>query len=112
MGRSQSLGETAPVRWSGMVGFVACEYPEGFVSGFTDANSAMPAQIYTWASRADPGFYEKAWGGIIMLLLFLITMNAIAIILRRRCERRWEGPVKNGRCNNCGERWGKKQDQN
>ena len=89
IGLAQALGETAPLLLIGMVGFVAREYPDGFLSGFTDANSAMPAQIYTWASRADPGFYEKAWGGIIILLLFLITMNAIAVILRRRFERRW-----------------------
>ena len=89
IGLAQALGETAPLLLIGMVGFVAREYPEGFLAGFTDANSAMPAQIYTWASRADPGFYEKAWGGIIILLVFLITMNAIAIILRRRFERRW-----------------------
>jgi len=89
IGLAQALGETAPLLLIGMVGFVAREYPETFVGGFTDANSAMPAQIYTWASRADPGFYEKAWGGIIILLLFLITMNAIAVVLRRRFERRW-----------------------
>lgn len=89
IGLAQALGETAPLLLIGMVGFVAREYPDGFLAGFTDANSAMPAQIYTWASRADPGFYEKAWGGIIILLLFLITMNAIAVILRRRFERRW-----------------------
>ncbi|MEO0400987.1 MAG: phosphate ABC transporter permease PstA [Pseudomonadota bacterium] len=89
IGLAQALGETAPLLLIGMVGFVAREYPDGFLAGFTDANSAMPAQIYTWASRADPGFYEKAWGGIIILLLFLITMNTIAVILRRRFERRW-----------------------
>lgn len=89
IGLAQALGETAPLLLIGMVGFVAREYPDGLMAGFTDANSAMPAQIYTWASRADPGFYEKAWGGIIILLLFLITMNAIAVILRRRFERRW-----------------------
>ena len=42
----------------------------------------MPAQIYTWAARADASFYEKAWGGIIILLIFLLAMNVIAIILR------------------------------
>ena len=89
IGLAQALGETAPLLLIGMVGYVAREYPETFAGGFTDANSAMPAQIYTWASRADPGFYEKAWGGIIILLLFLITMNAIAVVLRRRFERRW-----------------------
>ena len=72
-----------------MVGFVARGYPEGFVDGFIEPNSAMPAQIYTWAARADSAFYDKAWGGIIILLVFLLTMNIIAIILRRRFERRW-----------------------
>ena len=89
IGLAQALGETAPLLLIGMVGFIARAYPEGIASGFVDANSAMPAQIYTWASRADPGFYEKAWGGIIILLIFLLTMNIIAIILRRRFERRW-----------------------
>ncbi|MCH2164691.1 MAG: phosphate ABC transporter permease PstA [Marinovum sp.] len=89
IGLAQALGETAPLLLIGMVGFVARGYPQGFIEGFTDPNSAMPAQIYTWAARADVGFYEKAWGGIIVLLLFLLTMNIIAIILRRRFERRW-----------------------
>ncbi|WP_439155358.1 phosphate ABC transporter permease PstA [Yoonia sp.] len=89
IGLAQALGETAPLLLIGMVGFIARAYPEGVVEGFTAANSAMPAQIYTWAARADPGFYEKAWGGIIILLAFLLTMNIIAIILRRRFERRW-----------------------
>jgi phosphate transport system permease protein len=89
IGLAQALGETAPLLLIGMVGFVAREYPEGFLQGFVEPNSAMPAQIYTWAARADAGFYEKAWGGIIILLAFLLTMNIIAIILRRRFERRW-----------------------
>lgn len=89
IGLAQALGETAPLLLIGMVGFVARGYPDGFVSGFVDPNSVMPAQIYTWASRADPSFYEKAWGGIIILLVFLLSMNIIAIILRRRFERRW-----------------------
>ncbi|WP_171174011.1 phosphate ABC transporter permease PstA [Ruegeria sp. HKCCA4633] len=89
IGLAQALGETAPLLLIGMVGFVARGYPDGFVAGFTEPNSAMPAQIYTWAARADVGFYEKAWGGIIILLMFLLTMNIIAIILRRRFERRW-----------------------
>ncbi|EAQ03609.1 phosphate ABC transporter, permease protein [Pseudooceanicola batsensis HTCC2597] len=89
IGLAQALGETAPLLLIGMVGFVARGYPDGIVSGFVDPNSAMPAQIYTWAARADAAFYEKAWGGIIILLLFLMTMNFIAIVLRRRFERRW-----------------------
>lgn len=89
IGLAQALGETAPLLLIGMVGFVARGYPDGFIAGFTEPNSAMPAQIYTWAARADVGFYEKAWGGIIILLIFLLTMNILAVILRRRFERRW-----------------------
>lgn len=89
IGLAQALGETAPLLLIGMVGFIASNYPDGIASGFLDPNSAMPAQIYEWAKRADPAYYERAWGGIIVLLLFLMTMNIIAIILRRRFERRW-----------------------
>jgi len=89
IGLAQALGETAPLLLIGMVGFIASNPPDGLASGFLDPNSAMPAQIYEWAKRADPAYYERAWGGIIILLLFLMTMNIIAIILRRRFERRW-----------------------
>ncbi|PVB62954.1 phosphate ABC transporter permease PstA [Labrenzia sp. 011] len=89
IGLAQALGETAPLLLIGMVGFVARGYPDGVIAGFIDPNSAMPAQIYTWAARADYAFYEKAWGGIIVLLVFLLTMNILAVILRRRFERRW-----------------------
>jgi phosphate transport system permease protein len=89
IGLAQALGETAPLLLIGMVGFVAREYPDGIVSGLMDPNSAMPAQIYTWAARSDEAFFEKAWGGIIILLVFLLTMNLIAILLRRKFERRW-----------------------
>ena len=89
IGLAQALGETAPLLLIGMVGFIASNYPDGIAAGFLSPNSAMPAQIYEWAKRADPAYYERAWGGIIILLLFLMTMNIIAIILRRRFERRW-----------------------
>ncbi len=89
IGLAQALGETAPLLLIGMVGFVARGYPGDFIGGFIEPNSAMPAQIYTWAARADFAFYEKAWGGIIILLVFLLSMNILAIILRRRFERRW-----------------------
>ncbi|WP_417685173.1 phosphate ABC transporter permease PstA [Roseibium sp.] len=89
IGLAQALGETAPLLLIGMVGFIASEFPDGLAAGFMSPNSAMPAQIYEWAKRADPAFYERAWGGIIILLVFLMTMNIIAILLRRRFERRW-----------------------
>ncbi|MCA0043808.1 phosphate ABC transporter permease PstA [Celeribacter litoreus] len=89
IGLAQALGETAPLLLIGMVGYIATDMPDGFFGGFLDPNSAMPAQIYEWAKRADPAYYERAWGGIIILLVFLLTMNIIAVILRRRFERRW-----------------------
>ncbi|WP_293575155.1 phosphate ABC transporter permease PstA [Phaeobacter sp.] len=89
IGLAQALGETAPLLLIGMVGFIASNAPETLADGLLSPNSAMPAQIYEWAKRADPAFYERAWGGIIILLIFLVTMNTIAVILRRRFERRW-----------------------
>ncbi len=89
IGLAQALGETAPLLLIGMVGFIATNYPDGVIDGFIAPNSAMPAQIYEWAKRSDPAFYERAWGGIIVLLLFLLVMNIIAIVLRKRFERRW-----------------------
>ena len=89
LGLAQALGETAPLLLIGMVGFFAAHAPDSLASGLMSPNSAMPAQIYEWAKRADPAFYERAWGGIILLLIFLVTMNAVAVILRRRFERRW-----------------------
>lgn len=89
IGLAQALGESAPLLLIGMVGFVATNPPHSISEFFLAPNSAMPAQIYEWAKRADPAFYERAWGGIIILLVFLVIMNAVAIVLRRRFERRW-----------------------
>ncbi len=89
IGLAQALGETAPLLLIGMVGFIASNAPETLAEGLLSPNSAMPAQIYEWAKRADPAFYERAWGGIIILLVFLVTMNTVAVLLRRRFERRW-----------------------
>jgi phosphate transport system permease protein len=89
IGLAQALGETAPLLLIGMVGYIATNSPDSLAEGFLSPNSAMPAQIYEWAKRSDPAFIERAWGGIIILLAFLLTMNIIAILLRRRFERRW-----------------------
>ncbi|MCB1328809.1 MAG: phosphate ABC transporter permease PstA [Maritimibacter sp.] len=89
IGLAQALGETAPLLLIGMVGYIASDAPGSIAEGFMSPNSAMPAQIYEWAKRADPAYYERAWGGIIILLIFLMAMNIIAVILRRRFERRW-----------------------
>lgn len=89
LGLASALGETAPLLLIGMVAFVA-NYPAGpFEGGFLDPASALPVQVYSWASRADPAFIERSSGAIIVLLAFLLVMNILAIVLRRRFERRW-----------------------
>ncbi len=88
IGLGQALGETAPLLLIGMVAFVR-EYPDAPPEGFFDPATALPVQIYNWTQRADPAFVERASGAIIVLLVFLLTMNALAIFLRRRFERRW-----------------------
>lgn len=89
IGLAQALGESAPLLLIGMVGFIATSHADSIDAFFLSPNSAMPAQIYEWAKRADPAFQERAWGGIIILLLFLVVMNALAIFVRRKFERRW-----------------------
>jgi len=91
IGLGQALGETAPLLLIGMVAFVR-EYPAAFTSGsglFGEASTALPVQVFNWTQRADPSFVERASGAIIVLLVFLLIMNALAIFLRRRYERRW-----------------------
>lgn len=84
IGMAQALGETAPLLLIGMVAFIV-EVPDGFFSSAT----VLPVQIYLWASSAEQGFIELASAGIMILLAFMITMNALAIWLRKRLERRW-----------------------
>ncbi len=88
IGLAQALGETAPLMLIGMVAFVR-DFPSAPPEGFFDPASALPVQVYNWTTRADPAFVERASGAIIVLLMFLLCMNMIAIILRRRFERRW-----------------------
>ncbi|MCU0855763.1 MAG: phosphate ABC transporter permease PstA [Rhodobacteraceae bacterium] len=89
LGLASALGETAPLLLIGMVAFVA-NYPSGPLDGgMLDPATALPVQVYSWASRADPAFIERSAGAIIVLLGFLVIMNIIAIVLRRRFERRW-----------------------
>ena len=91
IGLAQALGETAPLLLIGMVAFVR-EYPAAYTPEaglFGEASTALPVQVFNWTQRADPAFVERASGAIITLLVFLLVMNAIAIILRRKFERRW-----------------------
>jgi len=57
--------------------------------GFFDPSTLLPVQIYLWADSPERAFVEKTAAAIIVLLAFLITMNALAVFLRRRFERRW-----------------------
>lgn len=88
IGLAHALGETAPLLLIGMVAFVQ-DIPSAPPQGFFDPASALPVQIYNWTRRADPAFFERAAGAIIVLLVFLLIMNLAAIWLRRRFERRW-----------------------
>lgn len=84
IGMAQALGETAPLLLIGMVAFVP-SYPDTVMEPAT----ALPVQIYRWTQQADPAFFERASGAIIVLLAFLLCMNLVAIFLRRKFERRW-----------------------
>ena len=84
IGLSQALGETAPLLMIGMVAFIA-DIPHGI----SDPATVMPVQIFLWADSPERAFVEKTSGAIMVLLGFLILMNAIAIVLRKKFERRW-----------------------
>jgi len=88
LGLASALGETAPLLLIGMVAFVT-NYPSAPPEGVLDPATALPVQVYSWASRADPAFLERSSGAIIVLLVFLVIMNVTAIVMRRRFERRW-----------------------
>lgn len=88
LGLASALGETAPLLLIGMVAFVET-YPAAPVEGLMDPATALPVQVYSWASRSDPAFIERSSGAIIVLLVFLVIMNVTAILLRRKFERRW-----------------------
>lgn len=88
LGLAVALGDTAPLLLIGMVAFVD-NYPSLPVDGFLDPATALPVQVYSWATRSDPAFIERSNGAIIVLLAFLVIMNVAAILLRRKFERRW-----------------------
>jgi phosphate transport system permease protein len=84
IGMAQALGETAPLLVIGMVAFIV-DVP----GGFTDPSTVLPVQIFLWADSPERGFTERTSAAIMVLLAFLITMNAVAIYLRKRFESRW-----------------------
>jgi phosphate transport system permease protein len=84
IGMAQALGETAPLLMIGMVAFIV-DIP----GGFTDPAAVLPVQIYLWADSPERAFVERTSAAIMVLLGFLICMNALAVYLRKRFERRW-----------------------
>ncbi|MEN7536404.1 phosphate ABC transporter permease PstA [Aurantiacibacter flavus] len=84
IGMARALGETAPLLLIGMRAFVATP-PDGF----TDNATVLPMQIFLWSDEIDRGFVERTSAAIIVLLVFLLLMNGLAIYLRNRFEKKW-----------------------
>jgi len=84
IGMARALGETAPLLLIGMRAFVGAP-----PSGLTQPATVLPMQVYLWSNEVNRSFVEKTSAAIIVLLLFLLLMNGIAIYLRNRFERRW-----------------------
>ncbi len=84
IGMARALGETAPLLMIGMVAFIV-DIP----GGFTDPATALPVQIYLWADSPERAFTERTSAAIMVLLAFLICMNAGAVYLRKRFEIKW-----------------------
>ena len=84
IGMAQALGESAPLLMIGMVAFIV-DVPGGPL----DPSTVLPVQIFLWADSPERAFVERTSAAIMVLLAFLIAMNALAVVLRRRFERRW-----------------------
>ncbi|HID97523.1 MAG TPA: phosphate ABC transporter permease PstA [Thermodesulfobacteriaceae bacterium] len=84
IGMARALGETAPLLMIGMVAFIV-DIPSNII----DPASVLPVQIYLWSDSPERGFLERMSAAIMVLLVFLMVMNLVAVILRKRFERRW-----------------------
>ncbi|MFI0397622.1 MAG: phosphate ABC transporter permease PstA [Thiolinea sp.] len=84
IGMAHALGETAPLLMIGMVAFIV-DVPHGI----TDPAAILPVQIYLWSDSPERAFTEKTSAAILVLLFFLVMMNLLAVLLRKRFERRW-----------------------
>ena len=84
IGMARALGETAPLLMIGMRAFVATP-----ASGINDPSSVLPMQIFLWSDEIDRGFVQNTSAAIIVLLVFLLAMNGLAIYLRNKFEVRW-----------------------
>ncbi|MCB2214897.1 phosphate ABC transporter permease PstA [Desulfofustis glycolicus] len=84
IGMAQALGETAPLLMIGMVAFIV-DVP----GSITDPAAALPVQIYLWADSPERAFTEKTSAAIMVLLGFLVIMNALAVFMRKKFEITW-----------------------
>jgi phosphate transport system permease protein len=84
IGLAQALGETAPLLLIGMNAFITAA-PDSMMSPST----ALPTQIFIWFDSPERGFVARTSAAIIVLLGFLILMNALAVFFRKRFERKW-----------------------
>jgi phosphate transport system permease protein len=84
IGMAQALGETAPLLMIGMVAFIV-DVP----GSITDPAAALPVQIYLWADSPERAFTEKTSAAIMVLLGFLVIMNALAVFMRKKFEINW-----------------------
>jgi len=84
IGMAQALGETAPLLMIGMVAFIM-DVP----SSVTSPSTVLPVQIFLWSDSPERAFIERTSAAIMVLLAFLVSMNLLAVILRKRFERRW-----------------------
>ncbi len=84
IGMAQALGETAPLLMIGMVAFIV-DVP----GGISDPSTVLPVQIFLWSDSPERAFVERTSAAIMVLLGFLILMNTLAVLLRKRLERRW-----------------------
>lgn len=84
IGMARALGESAPLLMIGMVAFIV-DVPGSPL----DPSTALPVQVYLWADSPERAFVERTSAAILVLLVFLLLMNTVAILLRRHFERRW-----------------------
>ncbi|MDS4028496.1 MAG: phosphate ABC transporter permease PstA [Candidatus Contendobacter sp.] len=84
IGMARALGESAPLLMIGMVAFIV-DVPKGLM----DPSTVLPVQIYLWSDLPERAFVERTSAAIMVLLAFMILMNGLAILLRKRFERRW-----------------------
>ena len=84
IGMAQALGETAPLLMIGMVAFIV-DIP----GSVTDPATVLPVQVFLWADSPERAFVARTSAAIMVLLTFLIFMNALAVVLRKKFERRW-----------------------